>query len=277
MTKLKVQPLGLPGLQLQLSEIHNHLGIVIGYSDAEPWQWQLWAEKNHRFFDETRPLSPKFESVSGLTNHLKTHRAATNALLADFYAEGFDHGSGVRLPTPPEQRLASAEICRWDQEEAQRLRRRVQSQLSSLTASIAVDLRVWQDLGAEDKGIGAEMYLAEYDHGDWALTCGPMRLVMTCEQLHEVMRSALLALLGQPDAKLILAVLDRLPDGDATNEWKEAGQALWRACDSFRHVWPQRRGGYDDSDWGVPPPLGVTIHQPLGEDEFYAQPKRGSR
>lgn len=250
-------------------------GVHFAYT-AKPWR--LWLVKPHAFFQENRPLSPTLDSEGALKRFVAKHAGHLQQQAVAAAASGFDHGAGALLPDPPPQHQPEQDLTRVGWNERHALLQQIQETVRRPPLKVAVDLRHLELLGED--GIEGDLF---DDAGDaWQLTLGPLQVVMEMDQVGEVLH-ALLELYVGGFAPILMTILDRLPDGaygafaseEQVAEWDRVVGALWLAVDSYRELWPLRRGGYDDTVWNVqPPPKGVTVHTPLGEGEYYRPPNR---
>lgn len=241
----------------------DHPGMEVGHTEGP---WRLYAVKYHRFFREDRPLTPEFNTARPLAQWIHDHSGDLNVALRQFYTEGFDHGAGVRLPEPPER--AQGTVSPFTLHDRMLAFTRLQEAARRQPVHVAVDLRELEELGATD--VAWSEFLIANDDDAVQLTLGPVRVLLTYGQVRDVLLALLHEYLGEPWAQVMLTIADRLPGTIDPDVEARVTRALWLAVYSYRDQWPNRRGGYDDRAWGVDPPPGVTMHLPLGEDEFYS-------
>ncbi|MDR6218302.1 hypothetical protein [Deinococcus soli (ex Cha et al. 2016)] len=267
---MRLQDHASEAMHAAMATLPDTPGVLWGFT-GHPWQ--LWLRKANRHYNEDRPATPSFKTASDLIAWIKRHRTDLHKFQRAYVKEGFDHGGTERLPDPPRPREDTDHTLRtFELNEAQAFRMKQQRILDALQASIAVDLRAIAEFGS-DEGIGAELLIQyPFDGNDgWHVTLGPIRAVMTYEQIRELAEQALRALLGERSSNVLFQIADRLPHEDEPLD--EATRALWLAADAFRRVWPRRRGGYDDTGWGIPAPEGVTTDHVTDANGYYQPPE----
>lgn len=89
---------------------------------------------------------------------------------------------------------------------------------------------------------------------------GQLRVSLSYEGAQALAHTLLASLSGPRAAAALMTVAERLPE--SLEHHAIVSRLLWRATDSWAHLWPQRGGGYNDAAWGCRVPEGVPYRQP---------------